>query len=99
MSNRVWTSGITRKLGHNCQEPPSRCHYLLCITHKRTMLTTCVTVSVIFVMLMYEISYSLKETLNDGVGEMSLEDPTSYHSSSIRDWGPVSYAGSELETM
>ncbi|CAJ0595546.1 unnamed protein product [Cylicocyclus nassatus] len=54
------------------------------------MLTTCVTVSIIFAMLMYEITYSLKETMNDD--EASTV-------SSIRDWGPVSYAGSELETM
>ncbi|VDM65058.1 unnamed protein product [Strongylus vulgaris] len=36
---------------------------------------------------MYEISYSLKEVMND-------DDATTI--SSIRDWGPVSYAGSEL---
>ncbi|VDM76844.1 unnamed protein product [Strongylus vulgaris] len=71
------------------------------------MLTTCVTVSIIFAMLMYEISYSVKETLNE-------DDVTTV--SSVRDYGPVSYgrsrkennniqealfslAGSELETM
>ncbi|KAK6726705.1 hypothetical protein RB195_004804 [Necator americanus] len=72
-----------------------RHHYLFCVIYKRGMLTTCVTVSIIFAMLMYEISYSLRETMKDEIESMTTDDVTS----TIRDWGPVSYAGSELETM
>ncbi|PIO76506.1 hypothetical protein TELCIR_01422 [Teladorsagia circumcincta] len=40
----------------------------------RAMLATCVTVTVIFAMLMYEISYSLKETVEEAMENIITDD-------------------------
>ncbi|WKX89255.1 hypothetical protein Q1695_008701 [Nippostrongylus brasiliensis] len=56
------------------------------------MLSTCVTVSIIFAMLIYEISYSLKESVNEVIENLITDD------SSILDFDRISLGASDVKT-